>query len=197
MWVPFLEKAWAKLNGNYDRIISGNEMEGFYLLTGFPSQNYNLNSSFALNATAIFNFVRDADQKQFAMSISTPGTNPNPCALTPGHAYTLLGATTFLNADGTKAFDVYSVRNPWGTDSTYNCSFNDKDPRWTQNPAWATQVKWVNNSVDGYFYITKEDAIRGFANIVVNFVQDSLTPSSVRFTGDANVRARFVTFKIT
>ena len=37
MWVPFLEKAWAKLNGNYDRIISGNEMEGFYLLTGFPS----------------------------------------------------------------------------------------------------------------------------------------------------------------
>ena len=58
VWVPFLEKAWAKVNGNYDRIVAGNEMEAFQFLTGFPAQNYNLNTSFALNATAIFQFVK-------------------------------------------------------------------------------------------------------------------------------------------
>jgi hypothetical protein len=58
VWVPLLEKAWAKVNGNFDRIVAGNEMEAFYFLTGFPAQNYGINASFAFNGTAIFQFVK-------------------------------------------------------------------------------------------------------------------------------------------
>jgi hypothetical protein len=35
-WMPMLEKAYAKLNQNYDRIISGNGAEGLRRLTGMP-----------------------------------------------------------------------------------------------------------------------------------------------------------------
>lgn len=36
-WMPLLEKAFAKLNQNYDRIIGGNGAEGLRALTGMPT----------------------------------------------------------------------------------------------------------------------------------------------------------------
>lgn len=37
IWLPLLEKVWAKLNGNYDRIIMGTIDLGFIHLTGVAS----------------------------------------------------------------------------------------------------------------------------------------------------------------
>ena len=37
IWVSLLEKAWAKLNSNYDRIIMGTIDMGFNHLCGVPS----------------------------------------------------------------------------------------------------------------------------------------------------------------
>ena len=116
------------------------------------------------------------------MTIST-GSAINVCAVPVGHAYTLVGTATFFNPDGTVAHEVLKVRNPWGSDS-HNCTFNDKDPIWINNPTWAAQVSWVNSSSDGYFYIRKEDVARALSNIVVGFVYDGLTPSTLFFTND-------------
>ena len=34
LWLPFLEKALAKLTGNFENLIEGNYLEGFATLTG-------------------------------------------------------------------------------------------------------------------------------------------------------------------
>lgn len=39
IWLPLLEKVWAKLNGNYDRIIMGTIDLGFIHLTGVASSS--------------------------------------------------------------------------------------------------------------------------------------------------------------
>jgi len=35
-WVPLFEKAWAKVNGNYDHIVKGSVGEVMYAYTGAP-----------------------------------------------------------------------------------------------------------------------------------------------------------------
>lgn len=39
-WMPLLEKAFAKLDQNYDRIVGGWGKEGLRTLTGMPVMNF-------------------------------------------------------------------------------------------------------------------------------------------------------------
>lgn len=118
-WGTVIEKAWAKIIGNYLKINSGYIQNGFRALTGSPSFSYDLTSG-AINVPTTFALLASADASNYIMGAGT-GSGPtlNVCGLVNGHAYTILAAFNMTDAAGT----VYSsllIRNPWGYDNNYN-----------------------------------------------------------------------------
>lgn len=64
VWVAILEKAWAKVFGNYNRTASGKAVEPFYALTGAPtvlkSKDENQFDYHHYSKATMWNEIRDA-----------------------------------------------------------------------------------------------------------------------------------------
>lgn len=96
LWGPFLEKAWAKVSGNYEVTEAGWTSEAMRFLTNAPSTTYKTTE---YDVAGLMALVQPADQAGFIMTagtaISTGGdTAVNAVGLAMSHAYTLIGATT-------------------------------------------------------------------------------------------------------
>ncbi len=59
-WMPLLEKAFAKLNGNYEAIGAGWQSESFKILNGAPSRIY---MSSSVTPTSAWNIIIEALNK--------------------------------------------------------------------------------------------------------------------------------------
>lgn len=90
-WMALLEKSFAKLNQNYERIVSGNPAEALRHLTGMPVVSYTPSKA------GYWTEKRLADANY---PMSTLCCNYGSHGLTSGHAYTLLNVVTL--SDGTR-----------------------------------------------------------------------------------------------
>ena len=92
LWVLLLEKIWAKLHGDYDRIAGGLEYETIRDLTGAPGY------FFSGIDDDTFDRIYQFDQMGYVMGCSMSDKCDVAAAeaqgIVPGHAYTLLSATT-------------------------------------------------------------------------------------------------------
>jgi len=68
------------------------------------------------------------------------------------HAYSIIGVYTVYDTTGAVKAYLYKMRNPWGSDGSYNGTWSDSDAIW-KTGTYATQVSWTNAS-DGVFYIS-------------------------------------------
>jgi len=58
LWGPLIEKAFAKLHGNYETIIAGDPAHSIEVMTGAPSMTYNHGG---YSANSLFEIVKAAD----------------------------------------------------------------------------------------------------------------------------------------
>ncbi len=139
-----MEKVWAKVNGNYERIIAGNSQEAFDSILGAPGQTYTMTSTaIGYNSTKsstiataknnAWNMISVYDKADYIMSCGVG--NSNNYGLVNGHAYSLIGAYAITNSstNSTVINRLYKIRNPWGQD-VYTGNWRDADTtRWTAN----------------------------------------------------------------
>lgn len=70
LWAPLIEKAWAKLNGNYERTNAGWMHEAMRVYSGAPSRDF-LTKNY--DADEIFRVICEADQKDYIIGAGTSG----------------------------------------------------------------------------------------------------------------------------
>ena len=105
LWAPFLEKAWAKVIGNYEFIAGGDSTEAIAFFLNVPFDTYVINDPSDLNGniTDIWEIIKESDSEKFIMTCDTSGGNDttiNTYGLANGHAYTLISAYELKNKKG-------------------------------------------------------------------------------------------------
>jgi hypothetical protein len=146
MWVPLLEKAYAKFHGCYAQIEGGWGAGGMLDLTGgFPFSYYLTRESDktypdkkekARLWAELQGFEKDCvfaagTIKKSTVSAGGIATNEtdNGKGIIGGHAYGILDFVEWNDSSANKAYKLVKVRNPWGQ-GEWKGDFGDHDPRW-------------------------------------------------------------------
>lgn len=98
LWGPLLEKAWAKVKGNYDQADGGYTANGIRALTGVPVFEYYKEDLVNMNPDDIWEMFHLNDQLDYIMTSGTFGESDktqNECGIANGHAYSLISAFVF------------------------------------------------------------------------------------------------------
>lgn len=133
MWGSILEKAWAKVRGNYIRANGDTVENGIAALTGVPVLSYKCEDiTDAAGVTAAYNIMKAAEDAHYIMGAQTGSGSDstyNRCSIANGHAYSIHTVFEMTDATGTK-HKMALIRNPWGV-TYYNGTWSKNDANWT------------------------------------------------------------------
>ena len=131
LWGPILEKAAAKLYGNYEMLQGGWMGPAVHMLTGAPYFETWHEGDSDEEAEKMWRYVKDKlDENWMVTTASMYGTGRdsdyNDLGIPNNHAFTVLGTYEVLN--GVK---LYKMRNPWGSEK-YKGDWSDNSELWTE-----------------------------------------------------------------
>ena len=161
LWVALLEKAWAKINGNYAKIgCGGSPTEVFDVLTEAYTEQVPINPYYS---DYIWETMINAENKGYIMTAGTSSDianlNLDDVGLSAGHAYTVLGVMEIDT--GKEVEKVVRLRNPYGN-GEFNGDWSDYSSKWTP------ELKKKYNLVikdDGDFYMAFKDFINYYITL--------------------------------
>ncbi|PYI24778.1 cysteine proteinase [Aspergillus violaceofuscus CBS 115571] len=161
-WLPLLEKAYAKVHGDYEALSGGWSGEAVEDMTGGVTTTIATNK--VLNKNTLWKELVNAERDfVFAASALGSGGDWTRGGLALGHAYSILRATEEEDEDGNKVRLVL-VRNPWGERNTgevgeWNGPWSDGSREWT--PYWLQKLQHRFGD-DGMFWMAYEDLLSTF-----------------------------------
>lgn len=166
-WLPLMEKAYAKIHGDYAAIEGGVTQEAIEDLTGGVGTCFQ--TSRILSKDRLWKQLLNKDKEfLFGLSSSSPDYSDDQSknGLTLGHAYSVLGATEEVGEDG-KTIRLVKIRNPWGRRSWMG--FGEWDGPWSDgskewSPYWMTKLDHRFGD-DGVFWMTYSDMLKKFSTI--------------------------------
>ena len=159
LWVLLIEKAYAKLHGNYYALRAGFVNEGMIDLTGCPTQCLDFKKEKIkkqIKSGELFKELKRCDEEGYLLSGSTPsqgvltgkGGTTSQSGLIPGHAYSIIKV---VEVDGNQ---LLNLRNPWGS-FEWDGDWSDDSPLWTEEIK--NKINPIFNSEDGLFWMCFKD----------------------------------------
>jgi Ca2+-binding EF-hand superfamily protein len=203
-WVPLIEKAYAKLNGCYQALISGQVDDGVIDMTGLTSKRVSVllpNKQFNVKALAspekLWEALKVDMNSKSMMGCSIVGEgieskviiDGQKVGLIAGHAY---GITDLVEL---KDYKLLRIRNPWGTINPveWNGAWSDNSKELISNLAEINKKikeakkeeaeEVLPESADGSFFMEFNEFIKIWDNINIckNFPDHW---SGLRFRGE-------------
>ncbi|XP_013069901.2 calpain-D-like [Biomphalaria glabrata] len=171
LWVPFIEKAMAKLYGSYEALVAGKCIEGLATLTGAPCESIPLQAEGTrgedICADLIWAKLLSCRDLNFLMGASCGGGNMNAkeedfaqVGLRSKHSYSILD---IQDLEGNK---LVRLRNPWGRYS-WKGAWSDDSPKW-KDVSEASRNKLLSFGEEhGVFWMEFSDLMRYFDSIDV------------------------------
>jgi len=168
IWVPLLEKAWAKLYGSYPIIEAGFISEVLTDLTGAPSETFDSHDP-NFNKQLIFHKFVSFSKLGYLMGAGSGTSDVDKeyfenAGLVEGHAYALLRVVS-LSGDGPDGDDLRLVklRNPWGQGEWLG-PYSDGSSQMTS--ALAEKLDHENTD-DGSFWMEYGDFLNYYRTLTV------------------------------
>ncbi|KAG0085949.1 hypothetical protein BGZ93_004195 [Podila epicladia] len=154
-WLPLMEKAYAKIHGDYETLTGGFTSEGIEDLTGGISSI--LFTDDILNKDRFWEKEMKHVNKATLMgcSINFQDDTTEMRGIQPGHAYSVLDVAEF---DGER---LVHIRNPWGA-IEWTGDWSDQSDKWT--PEAIKQLK-LEDKDDGRFWMSYRDFLNIFTTI--------------------------------
>ena len=178
LWVAFLEKAWAKINGSYAKIgCGGSPTEVFDILTEAFSEQVPINPYYR---DYIWETIYDAEKKGYIMTAGTSvdifNLNIEGVGLSAGHAYTVLGVMEIDTGNGIEK--VVRLRNPYGN-GEFNGDWSDYSKKWT--PELRKKYNIVQKD-DGDFFMGFDDFLTYYITLGICKIHPGFKTTSLRMT---------------
>lgn len=164
-WLPLLEKAYAKVHGDYDAIAGGYSGEAVEDLTGGVTTK--ILTDRVLSKERLWKELLQVN-KQFLFSASSPGSYGDDSdarrGLALSHAYSVIKAVDEDDEDG-KMHRLVLIRNPWGRRANaamgeWTGPWSDGSREWT--PYWMKKLDHKFGD-DGLFWMSYDDLLKRFA----------------------------------
>eukprot|EP00667_Euglena_gracilis_P005185 EG_transcript_5214 len=175
LWVPLLEKAYAKLHGSYQALSGGEVSYALVDLTGGASEYIRLDSVQGRNLQAkdwLTEKMRQCRAEAwlmgcsfravgFAAAAGPSGEQAGACGLIAGHSYALLDIQDVTYRG--QPVSLIKLRNPWGR-REWRGAWSDGAAEWQEtvglsHPAaedgifWMAYADWVQNAA--YFSVCR------------------------------------------
>ncbi|KAG9292488.1 hypothetical protein G9A89_001561 [Geosiphon pyriformis] len=154
-WFPLIEKAFAKIHGDYESIFNGVVGQGLEDLTGGVCTT--LITSEIMNVERFWKEeLSNVNQNVLFAAQRDPGTTADGKGLADGFTYCIFKAVEF---DGKR---LLKMGNPFTRGSEWNGPWSDGSEEWTSETMSLLDHKFGK---DGAFWMTYEDLLLYFSSI--------------------------------
>lgn len=165
IWIQLLEKAWAKANGGYDKIVFGLSSEVLRAITGAPVFTLDHDNC---KTEDVWKNLKDGVRNGYAMlcSLDSEKYNYEDHNCISNFSYNVIGTYKINTSNGN--VKLIKIRNPW-KNFDWEGDWSDESDLWTREIKEEVDYE---SSENGIFYMSLEDYLESFIASVICKVHD-------------------------
>ncbi|KAL4220104.1 Calpain-6 [Mactra antiquata] len=175
-WSALLEKAYAKLAGDYESLVGGNAKDALVDMTGGVGERVDLNDyQSAEQKKELFRILKQSKENHSLIGASIAATGNDmeaelSCGLVKGHAYSVTAVKKIKL--GTGFFAIFArdyllmvrCRNPWGG-TEWKGAWSDGSEEWKKVSDGQKKELGLTFDDNGEFWMSYEDFCHYFTNL--------------------------------